>query len=77
MKTFKKITLAFALVLAICLPTILLTACGDGGKEKLSLVQTFKTEYYVGENLDVSNGILKYIDQEGKSTRVELQENME
>ncbi len=74
MKVFKKIALSFALVLAICLPSVLLAACGN--KEKLSLVQTFKTEYYVGQDLDITGGILKYVDEEGKSVNVGLQESM-
>ncbi len=74
MKIFKKIVLTFALVLAICLPTVLLSACG--GEKKLSLVQKFKTEYYVGETLDVSAGILKYIDADGKATNFAVEEDM-
>lgn len=76
MRVFKKIAIAFALVLAICLPTILLAACDNGAKNKLSLEQAFKTEYYVGEELDVSGGILEYIDENGQATSVELLESM-
>lgn len=74
MKIFKKIALAFALVLAVCLPAVLMAACGE--QDKLSIVQTFKTEYMVGEELDVSGGIIKYIDEEGNAKHVELQESM-
>lgn len=77
MKLFKKFVVMFAIVIMLGLSSTLLFACGsDNTKDRLSIYQEFKTEYYVGDTLDVSRGILKYIDGENKVQYVTLKQEM-
>lgn len=74
MKIFKKAALALMLVLAVCLPAALLTACG--GEEEISLESSFKTEYFVGESLNTSGGKIKLIDSAGSTSYIDIESSM-
>lgn len=62
----------------------LLTACGsnsvppikeDVAKDEISIYSSFDTEYYVGQDLDVSGGIINYT-KDGKTIQVSVTEDM-
>ena len=59
MKKFKNIDIAATMVIMLAICPILMTACNEK-KEKIDIYQNFKTDYVVGEALDISTGILKY-----------------
>lgn len=75
MKKFVKAMLVVAVMLVFSLP-LLLSGCAKGNLEDLKIHTNFKTEYFVGESLDVTNGKLLYTNKEGKETVVSVQENM-
>ena len=75
MNKFKKILLTFALVATICLSSLVLFACNEK-TNTIEIAKSFKTTYFVGEDLDVTGGTIKYYDKDGKVTTVDIQENM-
>lgn len=75
MKKFMKAMWVCAFMLVFSLP-ILLTGCSNGDLENLKIYTDFKTEYFVGESLDVTNGKLSYTDKDGKEIIVSVKEEM-
>ncbi len=73
MKNFKKIALSFALILIIVASPLLLFACAES--PTLEVSNNFKTIYYIGETLDISNGTLKYT-KDGKENFIDIEESM-
>ncbi len=81
----KKRVLAAALGIGLALAGAgLLTACGGGNgntpgettqKDGLSIHTNFDTTYYVGQDLDVTGGILNYT-KDGKTTQIAVTEGM-
>ena len=74
-KNLFKVLTAFALV--IC-STFALTGC-FGGEAKITaidLAQSFKTQYEIGETLDVSNGIIKVTYEDDTQKDVVVTESM-
>lgn len=65
MKKVNKIFISLALVLVLVLP-LFLGGCFGGSKEKLELHTEFKTEYNVGDVLDLTNGKIKYTNEKGE-----------
>ena len=53
----KRISTALLAILSLFLFSFALTACGES---KIELVKDFKLEYNIGEELDVSGGVIKY-----------------
>ncbi len=53
----KRISTALLAILSLFLFSFALTACGES---KIELVEDFKLEYNIGEELDVSGGVIKY-----------------
>ena len=74
MNKLKRVIIAVALLLVIGLP-VFLTSCGKVDP-KIEITTEFKTEYYVGEKLDVTGGILTYTDENGKESFVSIEEKM-
>lgn len=70
----KKIALICSFVFVFA-ATILFTGCNKD-LEDLQIHTGFKTEYFVGESLDLTNGKLIYTDKEGKETIVSIKESM-
>lgn len=79
MKKLSKIFLALALVLVFAVPFVF-AGCENGAsnakEEGIKIHTTFKTEYEVGEDLDVTNGKLVYTDTKGKETVVAITADM-
>ena len=73
MRNLKKLGLSLVLVMMIIASPLLLFACAE--KPTLEISTSFKTTYYIGESLDVSNGVLKYT-KDGKENFVDVEENM-
>ena len=77
MKKFSKIFLAIALIMISAL-SFALVGCGE--KESvtkgISLYTNFKTEYVVGEELDLINGKIEYTDENGNKILVAITEDM-
>jgi len=81
----KKRVLAAGLGIGLALAGAgLLTACGGGNgntpgentqKDGLSIHTNFDTTYYVGQDLDVTGGILNYT-KDGKTTQIAVTESM-
>lgn len=61
MKNKLKIILASCLMVLCCF-SVLLVGCSKTNA-KIEIASQFKTTYYVGEELDVVGGILKYTDE--------------
>ena len=74
MKNKLKIMSIFCFVFACCF-SILLTGCSKS-EPKIQIESQFKTNYYVGESLDVLGGILKYTDANEKESFVEITPEM-
>ena len=75
MKKAKIILLSIALVLVSAL-SLVIVGCGGPSGPSLKLTTKFKLEYYVGEQLDVTNGYLTYTDEEGKEIEVLVVDDM-
>lgn len=75
MKTFHKLIFGISFVLIMVLCPLFLVACGETPTLTLTLEHSFKTEYFVGDELDVAGGKLKYT-QNNNSTIVDIEENM-
>ena len=77
MKIFKKIALTFLLLVVCCSPLILTGCFGDDPVEpKIEITTEFKTNYMLGEDLDVTGGILEYTNEKGKSISVAITSQM-
>lgn len=70
-KVLGVITCAFVLLLT----GMSLTACSFGSKPTLELYHSFKTEYAVGESLDVTGGVLLYT-KSGEERHVNIEDSM-
>lgn len=70
----KKIALICSFVFVFA-ATILFTGCNKD-LEDLQIYTGFKTEYVVGESLDLTNGKLIYTDNDGKETIISITESM-
>lgn len=75
MKIFKKI-FCICLVLSLCLIPAILSGCANKTEAKIEIHQTFKTEYLVGEELNINNGIIKYTDSDNNVSYINITENM-
>ncbi len=71
MKKFTKFLILPALILC---SMVTLFACG-GKPEGIKIISTFKTEYYVGENLDVTGGIIEYT-KDKNTIHIAIEEEM-
>ena len=71
MKKFTKLFVSFALIFTLCLTSFALFAC-DNSNNTITITKQFKTTYYVGEELDVSDGEFKYVDEKGTESTVVL-----
>lgn len=75
MKKTKNIMVAVLALIVLIIPAFMSGCFGDK-KGKLELFNSFKTEYYVGDDLDLTNGKLKYTDKESNVTYVDILESM-
>lgn len=75
MKNFNKIFISLALVLVLALP-LLVGGCFGGPKEGIKIYSNFKTEYQIGEQLDLTDGKIEYTDEDGKKTIIEITTQM-
>ncbi|MGN1213157.1 MAG: bacterial Ig-like domain-containing protein [Christensenellales bacterium] len=75
MKKANKIILSIALVLILALP-VFAGGCFLFDSEKIEIYTSFKTEYEIGEKLDLTNGKIEYTDANGKKTIVEITTDM-
>ena len=69
----KKLLSCFALVLTIVCSCIIFSGCEQ---ERLKLTHEFKTEYYINESLDVTNGKMEYTDDDGVKNEVTITADM-
>ena len=76
MKKFGTLFISLALVLVMVPVAAIFAGCGKEKEAKIKIFTEFKTEYYVGEALDVSTGVIEYINEEGKSKYVPLTNQM-
>lgn len=76
MKKNNLLKLTFVICLALIIPLIIQGCDLFGGKAKLSLHQEIKTSYEINETLDVSGGLLKYIDEDGNESFIEITSDM-
>lgn len=79
MKKFNKIFLSLALVLILALP--MLAGCdlfnnNSTTKESLKIHTNFKTEYEIGETLDLTDEKIQYTDEQGEKTVVAITTTM-
>ena len=82
MKRLGRTILTVALVLVLALP--LFAGCSlselfgkkEEIKEGISIYSNFKTEYEIGDELDVTDGKIQYTNEEGKKTIVEITKSM-
>lgn len=74
MKKIKGFLTSLILIVAVVICPLVMTGCTKG-KPTLELQTAFKTTYYVGEVLDVSNGVLKYTNN-GNEELVDVTESM-
>lgn len=79
----KKNLFAFVLAILMFVAPICLAGCSlsdlfgeNKNVEGIMLHTAFKTEYDVGEALDVTNGKIQYTNENGKKTIVAIQEDM-
>lgn len=75
MKKTTKTILACAFILVVSF-SLLLTGCTKEVLESIEIYADFKTEYYVGESLDTTNGKLLCTNEEGKEYYVSIQKSM-
>lgn len=75
MKKLNKVFVSLALVLVLVIP-VLVSGCFGGSKEGIKIHTEFKTEYMIGEDLDLTNGKIEYTDKTGKKTVVVITEQM-
>jgi len=73
MKKFKKLLLASAMLAVLAVPTAL-TGCfgADNSPVKIELIEGLKTAYYEGEEIDLSQGMFKYVDENGNESIINL-----
>lgn len=79
-KNMKKILKIMILPLFLVCSLFGLVACGENSEQtppvdSISLYATFKTEYFVGETLNVAGGILNYT-HDGKTVQVVISNDM-
>ena len=74
-KVFAYVLAVLLLVAPICMAGCSLSDL-FGPKEGIKLHTAFKTEYEVGEGIDLTNGKIEYTDEEGNSTVVVITVNM-
>lgn len=76
MKKLSKILLTFAFVLMLAVPFALI-GCGEAKiNEGIEIHTSFKTEYDVGDELDLGEGKITYTDEKGTQTVVEITSSM-
>ena len=64
-------------LLLLVLTACLFAACGeDPVSPEIEIKAAFKTEYVIGDELDVSGGILAYTNEDGQTKDVEITEEM-
>ena len=72
-KTRKSLlTILFASIMLLC-SMLLLTACG-GTSPTLKVESSFKTDYFLNEELSTAGGVFVYTDGDGKSTYINASE---
>ena len=74
MKVINKILMTIAIVLVLSMPMFVSGCFGD--QEGIKLHTEFKTQYYVGEALDLTNGKIEYTDDDGKKMFVAITNSM-
>ena len=74
MKKLNKIAIFMFIALLCCCTSFIFVGCDNG--QKLELTQSFKTQYYLNEELDTTNGIIQYTDENGEKTSVEVTNEM-
>lgn len=75
MKKYQKIILASALSAGLCLGGVALAGCGEK-TPTLEVTTEFKAEYYIGETVDVTGGILTYTDKAGNEKYIAIEDDM-
>lgn len=75
MKKFNKTIISLALLLVLIIP-IFVSGCFSGSKEKIEILSEFRTEYGIGEQVDVLNGKIQYTDKSGNKTPVVITSDM-
>ena len=75
MKKLSKILLALAFAMILVVP-FAIVGCGNKIEEGIKIHTNFKTEYDVGEVLDLANGKITYTNEDGKKVVVALQADM-
>ena len=74
MKKTKNILFAFLALIVLALPMFAL-GC-DSDQSSLEVFNSFKTEYYQGETIDLTDGVLKYTDKEGDVSYINVSSDM-
>lgn len=75
MKKFQKLLLVIALCAIVSLP-VALTGCFGGADTSIALLKSFKTAYFQTEELDVTDGMIEYLDKDGNLNDVQITEDM-
>lgn len=76
MKKLSKVLGAITCAFVLLLTGMSLTACSFGSKAKLELYQSFKTEYAVGDSVDVTGGVLLYTNADGDERHITIDDSM-
>lgn len=72
-----KIMFSILVLLLLVLTACLFAACGEGPvSPEIEIKAAFKTEYVIGDELDVSGGILAHTNEDGQTKDVEITEEM-
>lgn len=77
-KSRKSLITILVVISLMLLSGFLLVGCNETSGDyepSLKIYSSFKTEYSLYENLDVSGGVLEYIDENGKTSHVSIEEN--
>ena len=64
MKKINKVIISLVLAIVMLLPVFVLIGCDNNDKNELTKIviyEEFKTDYFVGDELDVANGKIKCI----------------
>lgn len=75
MNKFKKFIIVVVMFI-IGVSSITLFACSKKQEPELTLIAPFKTSYFIGEELDVSNGKIKYTDKKVRETILDIESSM-
>ena len=75
MKKFGKVIMSIAVVCMLMASAVLLLGC-TGTKKSIKIYTSPKTEYYVGEELDLGDSKIVYTDEKGQEQHVVITKEM-